>query len=134
MLRCHYISGALSITRFSIMTFNIKGLFVTLSINDTLYRVSLCRRWHSVYCFAECQYAECRNAESHGAAYFIRTLFVRNWRKYLFNDANICLIAVKRTYLRKALCNFYQKKFYKSFFLHFDSLIGNGKITVLSIC
>jgi len=32
----------LSITTFSIMTLSIKGLFVTFSIKNTLYRVSLC--------------------------------------------------------------------------------------------
>jgi hypothetical protein len=51
---------------------SIKGLFVTLSINDTqhnnnLYRVPLCSVSCFIYCLVECHYAKCRYAECHYA-------------------------------------------------------------------
>jgi hypothetical protein len=43
----------LSMMTLSMMTLSTRGLFVTLSINDT--------RHNSFYClYAECRYAECR--------------------------------------------------------------------------
>jgi len=72
----------LSTTTFIIMTLNIKGLFVTLSINNTQHALSLC--WvslcsisHFIYCYAMCRYAERRGAIL--VFHWINTLFtVRN--------------------------------------------------------
>ncbi len=43
---------------FSIMTLNIKGVFVTFSIT----KVPICWVSWFCYCYAECRYAECRSA------------------------------------------------------------------------
>jgi hypothetical protein len=70
---------------FSIMTLSIKGLYVTISINDTqhinslqyavchyaecrvLFVVMLCRFAECRY--TECRYAECRYTECRGAGW-----------------------------------------------------------------
>jgi hypothetical protein len=66
-----------SITTFSIMTLNLKSLFVTVvSLNFIqhnwplalkTYRVPLCWVSRFIYCYAECHYAECWYAECHYA-------------------------------------------------------------------
>jgi len=52
------------------MTISLKGLFVTLSINDKHYAEYRFAEWSKfMYFYAECHYAECRYAECHGAKY-----------------------------------------------------------------
>jgi hypothetical protein len=48
-------------------TLSIKGLYVTLSINDTEHNTALRYTLHFIYWYAECHYAKYRYAECRGA-------------------------------------------------------------------
>ncbi len=70
------------------MTFSIKGIYGTISTNDTqnnsnLYQeqlcwVALCWVLQFIFCYAECLYAECHYAESHGTPNFLRFSYPSN--------------------------------------------------------
>jgi hypothetical protein len=52
----------LNIIKFSIMTSSIKGLFVTLIINDIQYIMKLSIMVLDIeYCYNECRYADCHD-------------------------------------------------------------------------
>jgi hypothetical protein len=57
-----------------IMTLSVKGLTVTLRINDTQQKQSAAYRqcYYAEPCYAECCYAECHYPECRGALHVIR--------------------------------------------------------------
>ncbi len=95
---CFYIPKNIDIYGWDIILM-IKGLYETLSINNTLCRVPLCWVPRVICCYAECRFAECHFAECRFAECRFAECRFAECRGAIYGLANPCVDSSISIYL-----------------------------------